>query len=192
MPISIAGSGTITGISAGGLPDDCITTAEIAAGAVTRPKIGYAGAILQVVNYQTGAVATGTTTLPFDNSTPQNTEGTQYMTLAITPTSSSSKLIISVKALFTFSVADNALTVALFQDSTANALASTFSSIDKAGYVLPFVISHYMTAGTTSATTFKVRAGSDAAGTTTFNGSSGSGFMNGTFASNITITEIAT
>ena len=37
-PISIAGSGTITGISAGGLPDDCITTAEIAAGAVTPAK----------------------------------------------------------------------------------------------------------------------------------------------------------
>jgi hypothetical protein len=38
MPISIAGSGTITGISAGGLPDDCITTADIAAGAVTQAK----------------------------------------------------------------------------------------------------------------------------------------------------------
>jgi hypothetical protein len=37
-PISIAGSGTITGISAGGLPDDCITTADIAAGAVTQAK----------------------------------------------------------------------------------------------------------------------------------------------------------
>jgi len=40
MPITIAGSGTITGISAGGLPDDCITTAEIAANAVTYAKIG--------------------------------------------------------------------------------------------------------------------------------------------------------
>jgi hypothetical protein len=40
MPISIAGSGTITGISAGGLPDDCITTADIAANAVTYAKIG--------------------------------------------------------------------------------------------------------------------------------------------------------
>ena len=40
MPISIAGSGTITGISAGGLPDDCITTAELAANAVTYAKIG--------------------------------------------------------------------------------------------------------------------------------------------------------
>jgi hypothetical protein len=39
MPISINGTGTITGISAGGLPDDCITTAEIAGSAVTTAKI---------------------------------------------------------------------------------------------------------------------------------------------------------
>ena len=44
MPISIAGSGTITGLSAGGLPDDCITTAEIAANAVTTAKLGSAEA----------------------------------------------------------------------------------------------------------------------------------------------------
>ena len=44
MPISIAGSGTITGISAGGLPDDCITTAEIAANAITTAKLGSAEA----------------------------------------------------------------------------------------------------------------------------------------------------
>jgi hypothetical protein len=39
MPISINGTGTITGISAGGLPDDCITTADIAGSAVTTAKI---------------------------------------------------------------------------------------------------------------------------------------------------------
>ena len=45
MPISIAGSGTITSISAGGLPDDCITTADIAAGAVTDAKVNASAAI---------------------------------------------------------------------------------------------------------------------------------------------------
>ena len=40
MPITIAGSGTITGISAGGLPDGVITTDDIAANAVTYAKIG--------------------------------------------------------------------------------------------------------------------------------------------------------
>lgn len=39
MPITINGSGTVTGISAGGLPDGCIVTADIADSNVTTAKI---------------------------------------------------------------------------------------------------------------------------------------------------------
>jgi hypothetical protein len=39
MPITIAGTGTITGLSAGGLPDGCITTDDLAAGAATPAKL---------------------------------------------------------------------------------------------------------------------------------------------------------
>lgn len=42
MPITINGSGTVTGISAGGLPDDSIIAADIAAGAVTTAKVADA------------------------------------------------------------------------------------------------------------------------------------------------------
>ena len=41
-PISSNGSGSITGISAGGLPDDSIIAADIAAGAVTTAKVADA------------------------------------------------------------------------------------------------------------------------------------------------------
>jgi len=48
-----------------------------------------------------------------------------------------------------------------------------------------------MTAGTTSATTFKVRAGFNVTNTVVFNGGSGPGRkMGGALASSITITEI--
>ena len=47
MPIAINGSGTVTGISVGGLPDGIVDTDMIAAAAVTAPKRGP-GAILQV------------------------------------------------------------------------------------------------------------------------------------------------
>jgi hypothetical protein len=61
MPITINGSGTVTGISAGGLPDDCITTAEIAANAVTAAKLGSneaSGLCKAWVNFNgTGTVA---------------------------------------------------------------------------------------------------------------------------------------
>ena len=42
MPITINGSGTVTGISAGGLPDGSIIAADIAAGAVTTAKVADA------------------------------------------------------------------------------------------------------------------------------------------------------
>lgn len=150
------------------------------------------GTVLQIVNYQTGAVATGTTTIPYDDTIPQNTEGNEYMSLAITPKSATSKLVIQVVFNGTIStVAGANLCLALFQDSTANALAAAqIVSISAQGNINGSFI-HSMTSGTTSSTTFKVRAGGSAvAGTTTFNGQGGSRLYGGVLASSITITEV--
>jgi len=137
---------------------------------------------------ETGAVATGTTTIPLDNTTPQNTEGNQYISATITPTNINSKLVIDV-VLFGSHSAFTAIIVALFQDSGANALASGVVRATAAANITCVSFTHVMTAGTTSATTFKVRAGNNGAGTFTFNGESGAGLFNGTLASSITITE---
>jgi hypothetical protein len=69
MAITINGSGTVTGISAGGLPDDCITTADIAANAVTTAKLGTneaSGLAKAWVNFDgvtAGTFAGGTSTV---------------------------------------------------------------------------------------------------------------------------------
>ncbi len=149
-----------------------------------------AGKLIQVVNTQTGAVATGTTVIPHDDSIPQNGEGDQYMSLAITPTSAANKLKIDVVIYLSATNASEWLAAALFQDSTASALAAgtVFDATATAIQLIAFT--HYMTAGTTSATTFKVRAGRDSAGTTTFNGASGGRILGGVMASSITISEI--
>ena len=64
MPITINGSGTVTGITAGGLPDGVITTDDIAADAVTSAKIA-SGAIVDSDVNASAAIAdsklTGTT-----------------------------------------------------------------------------------------------------------------------------------
>lgn len=150
-----------------------------------------AGTVLQVVNYTTGAVATGTTTIPSDDTIPQNTEGNQYMTLAITPTSATSKLRIDVVVQLAHSASGGRILAALFQDSTANALAASTQGFVDASKPLMLSFTHYMTSGTTSSTTFNVRAGSAQAGTTTFNGSAGARLYGGVSSSSITITEIA-
>ena len=144
--------------------------------------------VLQQVYSQTGAVATGTTTIPLDDTIPQNTEGDQYLSLAITPKISTSKLVIDVVAFCSYSVAGYII-ASLFQDSTANALAAVaqYQATGTGAIVLKFT--HQMTSGTTSATTFKVRMGSSTAGTLTFNGASSGRYFGGVAASSITITE---
>jgi hypothetical protein len=149
------------------------------------------GTILQVVNYTTGALATGTGTIAVDDTIPQNTEGDEYMTLAITPTSATSKLLIEVAWNGANSAGTASLVVALFQDSTADALAAVGQRYETTGTIQQIRLKHYMTAGTTSSTTFKVRVGCTSAGTTTFNGVSGGRRFGGVMASSITITEIA-
>lgn len=146
--------------------------------------------VIQVLNTQTGAVATGTTTIPNDDTIPQNTEGTEFMTLAITPTNASNKLIIEVNAMLSSSTQDNII-MALFQDSNANALTAISASAYVGTAAVNMRIMHYMTAGTVSATTFKIRAGTGAAATTTFNGQSGARKFGGVMNSGITIWEIA-
>ena len=58
MAITINGTGTITGLTAGGLPDGSITTDDIAANAVTAAKLatGARGKLLQI---QTAHSSTG-------------------------------------------------------------------------------------------------------------------------------------
>lgn len=147
------------------------------------------GAIVQVVNTQTGAVQSQTGTIPVDNlGPPQNTEGFEVMSLAITPTSSTNKLKIDVVA-FLESSAISTSVAALFKDLDSDATACGYEySGESAGVYVNFT--HYMTAGTTSEITFKVRVGSNG-GQTTFNGhNSGTALMSETLASSITITEI--
>lgn len=146
--------------------------------------------LMQVVSTQTGAVATGTTTVPPDDTKPQNTEGDQYMSLAVTPRSASSRLIIRVTMNWSLSTLGNSAVISLFQDSTADALATVAQTQYVAGAVNTTTFTHVMTSGTTSATTFKVRAGPVSAGTLTFNGQAGGRFFGGVYASGITIEEV--
>jgi len=149
------------------------------------------GAVVQVVNTETGAVATGTTVIPADDTIPQITEGTEFMTLAITPKSASNKLKIEIVAQLACATSGRAIAMALFQDSTANALACIAKDINIASGFYILTLTHYMTTGTTSATTFRMRAGVQTSGTISFNGLTGSRFYGGVLASSITITEIA-
>ncbi len=155
---------------------------------ITFPDTSVSCFIVQRVSTQTGAVATGTTALPIDDTIPQIAEGDQYMSLAITPKNTANKLKIDI-VFFGTGTNVAPLGVALFQDSTSDALAAGYTSVATSGAEQCIKFTHTMSAGTVSATTFKVRAGQSAGTTTTFNGTAGGRIFGGVLTSSITITE---
>lgn len=159
--------------------------------ALTDALEAYAPCVVQVVNVAVTGVATGSTVIPLDDTIPQNTEGDQYMSLAITPTRATNLLRVDV-VVFASTALANWITVAVFQDTNANALAAMpgYHTISTSG--TPIQLTFYVVAGTNRQTTFNVRVGRDASAsaTLTFNGQSGTRFFGGTLVSSISITEI--
>ena len=182
--------------------DDAVTIAKLAASGTAssstflRGDNAWAtptdtGKLVQMVNTSSGAVATGTTTIPHDDSIPQNSEGVEFFTLAITPTNASNLLVIDTQCDVSSSISGPSSThMALFQDSTANAIAQSSQTQAGTHYLNVMFLSHYMTAGTTSSTTFKVRVGSAGAGTMTLNGTQSARKMGGAKKSYLRIMEI--
>jgi len=145
--------------------------------------------IVQQVYTQDSAYATTSVAIPNDNiAPPQITEGAEFMTRTITPTNSSNILKIDV-VVYAATGGNQARTTTLFQDTTADALA-TGANVLNNNSICPVSFTHYMVAGTTSETTFRVRGGSDSAIPYYFNGVGGVGKYDGTLASSITVTEI--
>ena len=151
----------------------------------------HSGRQIQDVGNIDGAVATGTTVMVLDDSIPQNTEGDEYLTQAITPRDTGNILEIEIHAILENSnTTIDQMIGALFQDSVADALAATAIVTDATGEVETLAFKHRMVAGTLSPITFKFRAGAVLAGTTTFNGAGGSRLFGGVAASSITVCEI--
>lgn len=173
-----------------------LATAGVYASAPTKVSTYAAGTplpgqVVQTVRNDTGAVATGTTVVPFDDTIPQSGEGDQYMTQAVTPSSTSNVLAVRALSMVTFTVGGNWMTSAIFQDATANAVAAVANYITTGTVGLPQYVEKFILANGVAATTFKSRSGGAVAGTTTFNGSSGARIFAGVMNSFMEVREIA-
>ena len=153
MPIAINGSGTVTGISVGGLPDGIVDTDMLAAGAVTAPKRG-AGAILQVVQ-------------TFKNDS-FSTTSTSYVditgfSVTITPSSTSNKILLLNFAGLSTDGNSSVQYINLLRGSTAIAQPSVSTGFSSTATMFPQSISNMISwsysfldsPSTTSATTYK-------------------------------------
>lgn len=170
--------------------DDLLIIEDVSAGStkkITR-KDFMKGAVVQEVLQPFNDIATGTTTIPKDNTIPQSGEGTEFMTLSFTPRSADSQLIIEVVVFASLSTADD-LIAALFEDSDSDAIAA---GAEDGNADTPRCIKFGTTiaAGSAAARDYKVRVGGGAASTVSFNGASGARLFGAITKSYIKVTEI--
>ena len=182
----VLGDGNLVFPDADGAAGTFITTNGSAA-----LSFATAGKIAQVAFVQDGAAKSGTTQFALDNTTPQISEGNEFMTLAISPTASDSTLHISVTAYLDMATTTTGMIAALFVGTTANALAAALDHSGQGDLTEGTNLSAVMTSGTTDALTFRVRGGAYISGTMYFNqGSTSGAYFGGKMASTITIMEI--
>ena len=150
---------------------------------------GATGKVVQQVSTTIQTLVFTAGLIPIDNTIPQISEGGQIITLAITPTSLSNKLVIE----FMTSASVDAvaiITMALFRDAIAAALAAGTivplnSSVQTAGGLI-----HTMTVPSLSAQTYRIRMGANG-GTTRVNGTSAEQKYGGRGSTTLVISEIA-
>ncbi len=123
------------------------------------------GLVLQVLQDKIED-ATGTTTIPDDNTVPTNSEGTEIASLAITPTSSSSRIMVDIGlnfvldgTIFDFFVGG---IVSVFRGSTcigAQRLRCNLDDVTPSAMSTPVQFKLIDSPATGSSTTYSVRVG---------------------------------
>jgi hypothetical protein len=202
VTITVSGGGTINGSASYVINLAYGTATFFSTGAfwVVTDKIassggggGYATGVRQIVNSYTGGVSSTSTTLPADNTIPQNTEGAQFLTATITPQSATSTLVIlaSIGAFTTGGGIAATVTAALFRDATANAFAAATQVVNTSGTTAHMFLSYSIASAAAVATTIRLRMGQNTAGTMVFNGYAGpTQYFGGVTASGLTVIEV--
>ena len=200
MAITINGTGTITGISAGGYPDGSVTAADIESSldltgkTVTLPS-GTGGKILQVV-----------TTTKTDTTSYTSSSGSfsgNIMSVNITPASANSRILVLFNGNFGAGLSQRIYirlvgtvgTGAATGDEAASRVRVTTASgiYGSTNFIAPMTFHYVHSPSSTSQLTYSMQMGREGNGTVYLNRSEGDG-NSGTIqrtASMLTAIEIA-
>lgn len=167
---------------------DTVATADIDNNAVDYSKLA-AGAVLQTVSSVTGAYASYTDVVPLDDTIPQNDEGTEILTVAITPKYTNSKLIVEAEIQCTVSTA---MTVIghIGRNATAGSVTAGSEYAASSNQSCRVHLRIVVTADSTTEQTFRLFVGPSTAGSVHLNGSSSARLFGGVANTYIAVTEV--
>jgi hypothetical protein len=146
MPITIDGSGTISGVSATGITTaQTVSASNITTGTLPKAQLPT-GSVLQVVNASLQIGLNSTTSTSFVSSP---------LTASITPTSSSSKIFIVVSSQGVVSSTSYVTAYTIYRNST-NLGSSTGMTFIGSAQSMSLSLSYLDSPATTSSTTYTV------------------------------------
>jgi len=131
---------------------------------VTNNAMDSSSPLVQIVYASKSAYQLLSTVMNAGDVIPTNVAGDEILTLAITPKRTTNILVIEFSTMLQQKNNSDSSEFALFQDATANALSATRGVGASSSDVAICYLRHIMVAGTTAATTFKIRGGPEAAG----------------------------
>ena len=146
------------------------------------------GAVIQSVAASYTANADLSTTIPNDDTIPRNSEGSEIVTVSITPTSASSTIEVEFRAMGA-AAGTVSMIAALFKDSGASALAASAGVAGSVNLPGPIGLIYQESAGSTSARTYKIRVGANS-GTCRLNGTTSARLYGGASAATLVVREI--
>lgn len=155
--------------------------------AASNNTIAFPIESLTIGTYKTNASIT--TVIPLDDTIPQNTEGTQIVSVTFTPKSATNKLIIKVAGAGSLAATGH-IVYAVFRDAVASAVTAGAAYIPTIDMMNSFTLIDEVVAGSTASTTFFLRVGPGAAGTLRLNGSTTGRFLGGVSPVTLEITEV--
>jgi len=144
------------------------------------------GLLLQLVTGNI-AISTGTTQLPWDNTTPAITEGHQIWTTSFTPVSATSKIIIQFSLIVGTTTAARIATTTTFFGTTIIGASSTYCATANQPFAL--TASYVYSPASTATVTLQSRSGLNGTGTLSIN-QVGANSLNGAAVTEYRIMEI--
>lgn len=144
-------------------------------GFVSSTGGGGTGTLIQQIRTSTAVYSAIGTVIPYDDTIPQITEGTEILSLSITPTNAASILVFDLSVLTGSNSSNTFGSFAIFQGGTTNALYAVSERYEDSSRITNVCGKYYQVAGTTSPITFSVRAGSSAGGLIVYINGSNSG-----------------
>lgn len=177
-----AGSGDTEEISIGaGL--------TLSGGQLSSSAVAATGSVVNSVYAEYTTNAALTATIPIDDTIPQVGEGTQILSVVITPTSTTNKLRARFRGTLSPATAGPWMTTAMFANGAANAVTADTVTGASASNGYGVTLEYEFTPGSTSSQTITIRVGANS-GNIALNGQPVQGFLGGAQRATLVIEEI--